>query len=325
MTHYPGTKPNCYTPNHIDCDVHNPIQGLPAGMSQLDYLWKYFGNKKISTGVSKVPDPNSIVTEEVLNKALANHTDNNINQLKLVDSPYDNAKLQLLGVAPSGELLTIVDLDKEDHLQDIKLINSTLAEIERDMCDELDEPLLVLTMMSGKSYSVNLSQFKHIGVETKSIKTTVTGNRIAAQLKIDQSVETPVVDVKVTKDGLKVDLLLKEPEQGSQLKLIRTDDGLNTSYTWDDGNNILFKCMTFNEYKLLEHKEPGKIYFIPDAMCIYLNGIRYGDNLSLQDTDTIEMINNNNVISLEVKLDPNRYNLLSKSKAGLAANIFWEE
>lgn len=305
---YPGTKFN-----------------LPQGMSQLDYLWNNFGGKKISEGNLTNPDTDSIVTEEALNKVLLNYTNGMIARLKLVPSLEDDSKLQLIGISPTGQSLTVVDLDKEDYLQDIEIITATQVEVDKEICDNLDEPILVAKMKGGKVYYVNLSQFKYIGAETKSIKTTVTGNKISANLKIDQSVETPIVDVRLTNDGLKVDLLLKDPEQGQQLKLVRTINGLDTSYTWDNGNNILFQCLTFNEYKLLKDKAPGKIYFIPDAMCIYLDGIRYGDNLSLQDTDTIQIVNNSNVISLEVKLDPDRYNLISKSQAGLTANIFWEE
>ena len=69
----------------------------------------------------------------------------------------------------------------------------------------------------------------------------------------------------------------------------------------------------------------GKIYFITDEMCIYLNEVRYGDNLSLVDTDTIEITNIGNSVRLGVKIDPDEYNLLSKSSAGLAAQIYWEE
>lgn len=294
----------------------------PSGMSQLDYLWVNFGSRTILDGTQS--DPDGLVTGAALDEALKKCTGGGITDLKLAPKPGDNTKLELAGIGPTGELLSLVEFDKEDHITGLGLINSTQVEVDNEVCENIDEPLLVITMMSGQKFYQSLTQFKYTGVETNSIKTQVNGSRIAAHLKIDESIETPLVDVKVTNDGLKVDLLLKDPEQGSQLKLVRTSDGLDTKYTWDDGNNILFQCLTFNEYKLLEKKESGKIYFIPDAMCIYLNGIRYGDNLSLQDTDTIQMINNSNVISLEVKIDPDN-NLIKKSKAGLTANIYWEE
>ena len=106
---------------------------------------------------------------------------------------------------------------------------------------------------------------------------------------------------------------------------IRTTKGLDTTYTWDDGNNILFKCLTYDEYHGMPRHDLGKIYFITDEMCIYLNEVRYGDNLSLVDTDTIEITNIGNSVRLGVKIDPDEYNLLSKSSAGLAAQIYWEE
>ena len=89
--------------------------------------------------------------------------------------------------------------------------------------------------------------------------------------------------------------------------------------------DILFQILTYDQYHSLSNVTPGKIYFITDEMCIYLNGVRYGDNLSLVNTDTIEVINNGNSLKLEVKLDPEEFNLLSKSSAGLSAKLFWEE
>ena len=137
-------------------------------------------------------------------------------------------------------------------------------------------------------------------------------------------IETPIVDVKITDNGLKVDLTIKD-QSDKQLKLVKTDNGLDTSFTWDDGNNILFKCLTYDEYHSMPRHDLGKIYFITDEMCIYLNEVRYGDNLSLVDTDTIEITNIGNSVRLGVKIDPDEYNLLSKSSAGLAAQIYWEE
>jgi len=61
-------------------------------------------------------------------------------------------------------------------------------------------------MNNGKKYYVLLNQFKYIGGETKSIKTTVVDNKITAHLKLDKSIETPVVDVDITDNGLKIDL-----------------------------------------------------------------------------------------------------------------------
>ena len=294
---------------------------LPRGMSQLDYLWTNFGNYKVSEGIQSPPDPNSLITEKTLVDAIKSETGSYITNLKLLDA---GDKLKLVGLSDSGEELTFVELDKENYLINAEVIRSTQEEIDNTICNELDIPLLVLTLKNGNKYYVNLDQFNYIGGETNSIKTTVLGKKISAHLKIDNSIETPIVDVKITDNGLKVDLTIKD-QSDKQLKLVKTDNGLDTSFTWDDGNNILFKCLTYDEYHSMPRHDLGKIYFITDEMCIYLNEVRYGDNLSLVDTDTIEITNIGNSVRLGVKIDPDEYNLLSKSSAGLAAQIYWEE
>ena len=294
---------------------------LPRGMSQLDYLWTNFGNYKVSEGIQSPPDPNSLITEKTLVDAIKSETGSYITNLKLLDS---GDTLKLVGLSDSGEELTFVELDKENYLINAEVIRSTQEEIDNTICNELDIPLLVLTLKNGNKYYVNLDQFNYIGGETNSVKTTVLGKKISAHLKIDNSIETPIVDVKITDNGLKVDLTIKD-QSDKQLKLVRTDNGLDTSFTWDDGNNILFKCLTYDEYHSMSRHDLGKIYFITDEMCIYLNEVRYGDNLSLVDTDTIEITNIGNSVRLGVKIDPDEYNLLSKSSAGLAAQIYWEE
>ena len=294
---------------------------LPRGMSQLDYLWTNFGNYKVSKGIQSPPDPNSLITEKTLVDVIKSETGSYITNLKLLDA---GDKLKLVGLSDSGEELTFVELDKENYLINAEVIRSTQEEIDNTICNELDIPLLVLTLKNGNKYYVNLDQFNYIGGETNSIKTTVLGKKISAHLKIDNSIETPIVDVKITDNGLKVDLTIKD-QSDKQLKLVKTDNGLDTSFTWDDGNNILFKCLTYDEYHSMSRHDLGKIYFITDEMCIYLNEVRYGDNLSLVDTDTIEITNIGNSVRLGVKIDPDEYNLLSKSSAGLAAQIYWEE
>ena len=294
---------------------------LPRGMSQLDYRWTNFGNYKVSKGIQTPPDSNSLITEKTLVDAIKSETGSYITNLKLLDA---GDKLKLVGLSDSGEELTFVELDKENYLINAEVIRSTQEEIDNTICNELDIPLLVLTLKNGNKYYVNLDQFNYIGGETNSIKTTVLGKKISAHLKIDNSIETPIVDVKITDSGLKVDLTIKD-QSDKQLKLVRTDNGLDTSFTWDDGNNILFKCLTYNEYHSMSRHDLGKIYFITDEMCIYLNEVRYGDNLSLVDTDTIEITNIGNSVRLGVKINPDKDNLLSKSSAGLVAQIYWEE
>lgn len=286
-------------------------------MSQLDYLWTHFGEYTVSTGIQSSPDPNSLVTEKVLSDFLSISTNGAITDLKLVER---NGKLDLEGISESGATVSVVSFDKENHLVGISIKKSNQQDVNDGVCEEVDSPLLVLNMLDGTTFKVNLEEFNLQGGETNSIKTNVHNNRIYANLKIDKSIETPVVEVKTTSEGLKVDLTLAESD--NQLRLVKTQNGLDTEFKWDDGNNILFKCLTYDQYHSLSEIVLGKIYFITDAQCIYLNGNRYGT--SITPSDTISVTNNGGIIKLDVKIDPDEFNLLSKSDKGLKANLFWD-
>lgn len=291
-------------------------------MSQLDYLWTHFGNYGVT---DTYPASNTaILSVKALNQYLEKYTKGFVSTMKLIPKSKTGV-LQLIACNKDGSELSIVELPKEDHLTGVDFKLSTQEEIDNNACTELDEPLLIFSMVSGKKYYVPLKQFDYSAEETDSIKTTIVDNKIVANLKLDKSVDTPVVDVDITNNGLKIDLTINPDSKDNQLKLVRTKNGLDTTYTWEDGNNILFEVLSYNNYHTLSRVIPGKIYFIPDANCIYLNGVRYGNNLAIQETNTIQVVNNSNVLTLEVKIDPDKDNLLTKSNAGLAAKLYWDE
>lgn len=282
-------------------------------MSQLDYLWTHFGNYEIATN----PDDNAdaLITQKTLQEYLKNY----IADLALIPKEGSVDKLQLVAYAADKSIINSVEIDKEDYLVQIDSMLSTQVEIDNNICNELDVPLLVFTMKNGKKLYLNVSQFNCTGVETSSIKTQVVNNRIAAHLKIDRSLEVPVVDVDITDGGLRVDLSIN-PDKDKQLKLVKTKNGLDTTYTWENGDNILFDIVSFDQYKLLRNPIKGKIYFIPDENCIYLNGVKY-DGKSTNTGETIE----NTDKGLEVRIDPDEDNLLTKTNAGLSAKLYWDE
>lgn len=283
-------------------------------MSQLDYLWTHFGNCEIATEPGDNAD--ALITQKTLQEYLKNY----IADLALIPKGGSVDKLQLVAYAADKSIINSIEIDKEDHLVQIDSMLSTQVEIDNNICNELDVPLLVFTMKNGKKLYLNVSQFNCTGVETSSIKTQVVNNRIAAHLKIDKSLEVPVVDVDITDDGLRVDLSIN-PDKDKQLRLVKTKNGLDTTYTWENGDNILFDIVSFAQYTLLKNPIKGKIYFIPDENCIYLNGIKYGKNLSIDTGKTIEITDE----GLEVRIDPDEDNLLTKTNAGLSAKLYWDE
>ena len=294
---------------------------LPAGMSQLDYLWTYFGGKKVTSNVD-TGNPNEIVSNEALKAYLQAHAGENggVTTFDLKDN--GTGTLVLRGIDQNGAQLTVAEWDKADNLISVEGYDSTQYEIDRDIVDEAGIPLLVFTLKSGKKFYINLNQFKYSGIETNTIKTIVTNNKIEAHLKIDDSVQTPVLDIRKTDQGLRMDLKIASSNE-SQLRLVRTTEGLDTKMTWDNGNDVRFDIMPYERYSVIT-PDPGKVYFIPDANCIYLDGKRYGNNLALQTTDTIEVSREGNIYSLDVKVDPDEDNLMFKTEAGLAAKLYWE-
>lgn len=295
-------------------DVRN--KKLPPGMSQLDYLWQTFGGRIITEDLSE-DIPGALVSAEALKSYLK---DNGVNKFELEEE--DGNTIALKGLSTSGKELTIVRWDKADNLVAAQGYRSTQWEVDEGIVDDIDIPLLVFTLKSGKKFYISLDQFIYRGIETKTIKTIVTDNKIEAHLKIDDSVEVPVLDIKKTANGLKMDLKIAS-QDNNQVRLVRTTDGLNTEMTWDNGNDIRFDILPYERYSVIT-PIPGKVYFIPDANCIYLDGKRYGNNLDLHTTDTIEVSKEGNVFSLEVKVDPDEDNLMYKTEAGLAAKLFWE-
>ena len=179
-------------------------------------------------------------------------------------------------------------------------------------------------MSDSTYYYVNLSQFNYQGSETDSIKTTVNSGVIEANLKVDNTSTTPTVNVNVTSKGILIDLILNSTN--SPLRLVKTTNGLDVKYTWDDGNNILFQCLTYDQYSLLGSKAiAGKVYFITDEQMIILNGKQYGKSLKISSTDTIKATYSWKDITLDTIIDSTTTNLLTKSSNGLLAQLIWEE
>lgn len=239
---------------------------LPAGMSQLDYLWTHFGNVTTEPGEGE----NSIITEKVLQEYLKEYTKGGIIDLKLI--PKSEDMLELVATLSNNSTVHIADIDKEDYLISVKNILSTQVEIDNNVCDELDIPLLEFTMKSGKRYYIKVTQYT--GVETSSIKTTIKDNRVASHLKLDKSAEISVINAEITEDGLKIDLAINS--ENKQLKLVKTEEGLSTTYNWKNGDAIEFEVLNFDQYSLIQNPTPGTLYFITDYNCIYLNKIKYG-------------------------------------------------
>lgn len=294
---------------------------LPKGMSQLDYLWTNFKGFKVSDGISDPLEPESLVTEQTLFDYLTYYSKD---FLVSFETREVEGVIELVGIGNNGAEVCVVKFPVEEYLVNSEIIHATQVELDNNVASEAGEPLLVLTMLSGKQFFTSLKQFVYIGTETNSIHTEVINNRVESHLKLDKSVEKPVIDFQVTKDGLRIDLEISDVEK--QLQLIRTENGLDVIRHFDDGNEVQLKIVDWAEYALIQNEGvvPGTMYFVTDMNTMYLNGIQYGLTLKFPDTDTIYTEDYNGEIRSHVRIDEDPDNLISSSENGVVAKIYWE-
>jgi hypothetical protein len=129
-------------------DVRN--KKLPPGMSQLDYLWQTFGGRTITENLSE-DIPGALVSAEALKSYLK---DNGVNKFELEEE--DGNTIALKGLSTSGKELTIVRWDKADNLVAAQGYRSTQWEVDEGIVDDIDIPLLVFTLKSGKKFYISL-------------------------------------------------------------------------------------------------------------------------------------------------------------------------
>lgn len=284
-------------------------------MSQLDYLWQAFGGKQVVSQISATPSINSIVSEQALVDYLAKYG-SGITNLQIIPHETNPKKVKLVGTTSTNEVLSIVELDAEDHLIDVQQILSSQEEVNKGVCEKVDQPLLVFIMMSGKKYYFNIPQY--LGGETNSITTSITNGKIEANLKIDNTLKSSCVEQSITDQGVRVDLKLAT--QDGQVKLIKSNNGLTTKFTWNSGDNILFDYMSLEDYEKIEPIS-GKIYFITDAMCIFLNGVKYGSSLSVEDSSTIKAVQTSKGTRFDLVLSSDPANLITLANDGLVVKL----
>ena len=190
---------------------------LPNNVSQLDYLWTTFGDYEIGA--------DGIITAPILQEFLKEYTKGGIVDIEIV--PKSENTLELVLHIYGGETKTL-EIDKEDHLVNVESILSTIEEVNNNICDEINLPLIVFTMLSGKKYYVQ--QPHYTGVQTNSIMTAVANNKIASHLILDRTSDD-VVDLNITQNGLKVKLSIN-PDRDNLLT--KTNEGLTANLYWDE-------------------------------------------------------------------------------------------
>lgn len=248
-------------------------------MSQLDYLWTYFGKYKVSEQVSDNPSDENILTE----KALLDFINASILSRKVVSTLlYRKSNkpntMEIVGVGTDGAEVTSIEVPAEVHVEKFEIRLITQEDIEKGSEIPLDSKVLSLVLTNGTEFLVSLEQLnlEIQGYESDTIKTDVVNHVVKSDLKINKGNNTlSVVKIRTNNDGIWGDLEVSPKTTG--VVLTKQVNGLEASIPIQNTeNNIQFMQLTLEHYLGLATKDPGMVYFITDKPYIYLSGMRYG-------------------------------------------------
>lgn len=266
----------------------------PQNMSQLDYLWTYFGPYSVSEIVNATPAEDKVLTEaavvDYINKTIG--STKSVSKLEIVQKEGIDFKdkLELRGKTSNGDVITFVDLDKDTKVTKFEQFLTTQEDVDNGIGNAPGELWIVLQDSTGKRFDINLNSFQYIGQETDSIVTYVQNSRIASLLKINNPIIEPTVEISSTKGGIRADIVF-DPESKSGVKLLKTNKGIKASYVWEgEQEEIKFKSLTYNEY-VLNPRDSGTLYFVTDLPCIYFREVKYGSLAALLDYFTKVEVN----------------------------------
>lgn len=315
-----------------------------SDQSQLDWLWEMYGERPV------VSDPSEAKGEDILNKdgvsrAVCRMIQNLVRKLELVPNPHCSNLNDVVIIEDDGDRKVAFSLEKEDHLISVKMRKSTQADVDDNMCNEVNKFVGEFRMMSGKRYLLDLSFMELEGARTNSVETFVEDGKVFSNLRLANSVDK-CISAEVTRSGLIIELNLADSP--GQAKLVSTKDGLAVENKWADGSDFRFSLCTYAQYMALcngegvcscheqfEHEcecgcadrtistQKGHIYFITDKNFFYLNGVRYG-HTSIVSTDTINhTITDDGIHQFSVNVSGRAGNLLQAVESGLYCDFKW--
>lgn len=265
----------------------------PADMSQLDYLWTYFGGYGVAEQASTVPQSDVILTEAAVTSLIKRATSGGMVNLEYRNHPTKPELVQLIGTDIDGGQLSIVDMPKEVHVVDFKRSSVTQQDIDKGCPFQLGANVLVLTLSNGKIFYVDIDEFAGgavIGSETDTIRTKVIDDVIKSDLKIDVGTNTvSAVELKSNSDGVYANLKLDPSDTG--VVLSKTDVGLQAKIPLKNSlYSIRFQQLTLLAYMNIPTKDEGTIYFITDKPYIYLGNRRYGIDINPGEVPIVSLI-----------------------------------
>lgn len=261
----------------------------PQNMSQLDYLWTYFGPYSVSETYNKTPASDKILTEAAVVNYINEQMGGSV-QISNLDIVQKNDKLELQGLNSSGNVIASVILDKDTKTSKFQRFESTQEDVDNNIATKTGESWIVLQDTSGQSFYVSLSDFQYVGQSTNTINITVAQSKIAGELKINNPIIEPTIEIRTTTDGIRADLIV-DSATNSGIVIEKGGRGISCHYRWEgSADEIKFKSLTYDEYVILEVIDSGTLYFITDLPRIYFRGIAYASSTALVDYFTKEEV-----------------------------------
>lgn len=314
-----------------------------SDQSQLDWLWEMYGERPV------VSDPNDAKGEDLLSKDGTTRTicrmiQNLVRKLDLVPNPHCDNLLDVIIIEDDGDRKVAFSIEKEDHLVAVKMRKSTQADVDDQLCNEVNKFVGEFRMMSGKRHVLDFSFLELEGVRTNSIETFVEDGKVYSNLRLAQSLDK-CISAEITRAGLIIELNIADSP--GQAQLVPTRNGLTVENKWEDGTDYRFSMCTYAQYMALcngeggcschddfEHEcecgccrpitaQKGHIYFITDKNFFYLNGVRYG-HTAIVSTDTVNhTVTEDGIHQFNVNVSGRANNLLQAIESGLYCDIRW--
>lgn len=251
-------------------------------MSQLDYLWTYFGNYKVSEQVSGNPSDENILTEKALIDFLnASVLSNKVVSTILYRPSSTKGIMEIVGIDAQGTEITSVEIPEEVHVSNFEVRLITQNDIDKGITIPLDTKVLSLTLNNESEFIVSLEDLnlKILGYESDTILTDVINNTVKADLKINEGNNTvSVVKLRKNNNGVYGDLEISPKDTG--VSVVKQINGLEVSIPLKNTTESLkFMQLTLDQYLGLNTKDLGTVYFITDKPYIYLSNVKYGFNV----------------------------------------------
>lgn len=314
-----------------------------SDQSQLDWLWEMYGERPV------VSDPNDAKGEDLLSKdgttrMICRMIQNLVRKLDLVPNPHCDNLLDVVIIEDDGDRKVAFSIEKEDHLVAVKMRKSTQADVDDQLCNEVNKFVGEFRMMSGKRHVLDFSFLELEGVRTNSIETFVEDGKVYSNLRLAQSLDK-CISAEITRAGLIIELNVADSP--GQAQLVPTRNGLTVENKWEDGTDYRFSMCTYAQYMALcngeggctchddfEHEcecgcckpiaaQKGHIYFITDKNFFYLNGVRYGYT-AIVSTDTVNhTVTDDGIHQFNVNVSGRANNLLQAIESGLYCDIRW--